>query len=614
MTPEDRVFAVFDSSPVYMTVVEGPDLRVTLVNRRVREEIPQMLGRTAPEIYSPDNPIVLAVRRVYETGKPETLHALPLYFPNREFAGRFFTRRLEPLRREGSVFGVLILGYEVTEEVRAREAHQEVERRSQLELHRLAALLEEAPASIGVFEGPELRLVMMNRRLRELFPDRDLLGVSLRELGPPGNNTLLAASRVFASGVPETLDIIAELPALAGRSFSTTIVPIREEGGTITRIMTVSLETTEQRHAERAKDEFLAMLGHELRNPLAPIVLTLEVMRLQGAGSPEVELLARQVQHLVRMVDDLLDVSRIARGLVELKRRDVELSRVVAHALEMASPLVEKRRQRIITDLLPAAVHGDADRLAQVVANLITNAAKYSDVGSQIRIRTERSGERARITVSDDGAGIEPDMLGRVFEAFVQQKQTLERSGGGLGLGLSIVKGLVEAHDGTVSAHSEGHGKGSTFVIDLPAIDGSRPDGDGAPSPARLTPLAQTKRILVVDDNRDAATALQRALEELGQIVVIAHDGPSALRQAAAFEPQIGFIDIGLPGMDGYALAGALRAARDLHLLAITGYGQPRDRQRSLDAGFEEHLVKPIKIQELAGLLERLYAGYSRER
>jgi CheY-like chemotaxis protein len=205
-------------------------------------------------------------------------------------------------------------------------------------------------------------------------------------------------------------------------------------------------------------------------------------------------------------------------------------------------------------------------------------------------------------------------MLGRVFEAFVQQEADLERSGGGLGLGLSIVKGLVEAHDGTVSAHSDGTRQGSTFVIDLPAIDGSRPDGDGPRSPARLAPLAQTKRILVVDDNRDAATALQRALQELGQIVVIAHDGPSALRQAAAFEPQIGFIDIGLPGMDGYALAGALRAAHDLHLLAITGYGQPRDRQRSLDAGFEAHLVKPIKIQELAALLERLYAGYSRAR
>jgi signal transduction histidine kinase/ActR/RegA family two-component response regulator len=634
MTPDDRVVAVFDAAPVYLTVVEGPDLRVTMVNRRVREEIPQMLGRTAPEIYSPDNPIVLAVQRVYETGTPETIHALPLYFPDRVFAGRYFTRRIVPLRNDRGVYGVLILGYEVTEEVRAREEQQEVVRRSQLELHRLGALLEEAPALIGVLEGPELRLVMMNRRLRELFAGRNLLGVSFHDIVPPSNSTLMAACRVYATGVAEALDVVVrDVAGLVGRSFSTTVVPIREEDGTITRIMTVSLETTEQRRAQevleaqardleiarrqaveasRTKDDFLAMLGHELRNPLAPIAVTLEVMRLQGRASPEVELLDRQVRHLVRLVDDLLDVSRIARGLVELKCRHVELSRVVARALEMAGPLVEQRQQRIVSDLAPASVHGDPDRLAQVVANLITNAAKYSEAGAEIRIRTERSGERARVIVADDGVGIAPEMLAQVFDAFVQQQQTLERSGGGLGLGLSIVKGLVEAHAGTVSAHSDGVGRGSTFVIDLPASDGPTTQADVSRSPGRVRALARGKRILVVDDNRDAAIALKRALEEMGHIVVIAHDGPEALRLAEAFEPQIGLVDIGLPGMDGYELAGALRAAHDLRLLAITGYGQARDRQRPRDAGFEEHLVKPVKIDELAGLLQRLGAGYSR--
>ena len=263
--------------------------------------------------------------------------------------------------------------------------------------------------------------------------------------------------------------------------------------------MTASLEFTEQRRAQqvleaqardletarrqaveasRAKDEFLAMLGHELRNPLAPIVMTVESMRLEGRSSPEVELLSRQVRHLVRLVDDLLDVSRIARGMVELQCSDVELSVVVNSALEMTSPLLEKRRQRIIADLAPATVHGDLDRLAQVMTNLITNAAKYSERGSQIRIRTECSGGMAKVAVADDGVGIAPDMLGQVFDTFVQQPQTLARSDGGLGLGLSIVKSLVEAHGGSVSASSDGVGKGSTFVIELPAIQ--------RPSPAEV--------------------------------------------------------------------------------------------------------------------------------
>jgi CheY-like chemotaxis protein/anti-sigma regulatory factor (Ser/Thr protein kinase) len=249
-------------------------------------------------------------------------------------------------------------------------------------------------------------------------------------------------------------------------------------------------------------------------------------------------------------------------------------------------------------------VHGDPDRLAQVVANLITNAVKYSEVGTQIRIRTESAGGVAKVSVADDGVGIAPEMLGQVFDAFVQQRQTLARSEGGLGLGLAIVKGLVEAHQGKVSAHSEGVGRGSTFVIELPAIDGPTPRPNVSGRLERLRPLARSRRVLVVDDNHDAAVALKRVLEALGQVVAVAHDGPSALREATRFEPEIALLDIGLPGMDGYQLAAELRAAPDLRLVAITGYGQPRDRLRSREAGFEKHLVKPVDIEQLAALLE----------
>jgi signal transduction histidine kinase len=626
LAERDQLLALFEEAPASLSVCEGPELRVTRMNRRVRELMPDLLGKSLRALYPATNPIVAALGRVYATGVPETVHELPAYFPNSALADRFFTRRFVPLRdAEGHVYGVFTMAFDVTDEVRARNQHLEAERRNQVELQRLSALFEEAPALINVLEGPELRVVMSNRRTREAAPGRDLLGVSMHDLVPPTNPTLQAALRVYETGVPETyLTQARDVEEIAGRWFSSTIVPIRDEAGNITRLLTLALDITESRQAQaaledqaraleeatrqaqeasRAKDEFLAMLGHELRNPLAPIVMTLELMRQEGTTSAEVELLARQVRHLVRLVDDLLDVSRIARGLVELKCCDVKLPMVVNRALEMTGPLIEQRGQRVISDLGPAMVHGDPDRLAQVVANLITNAAKYSEVGTQIRIRTESAGGLAKVSVADDGVGIAPAMLGDVFDAFVQQRQTLARSEGGLGLGLAIVKGLVEAHQGRVFAHSDGVGKGSTFVIELPAISGPipRPHVSGRPEPLR--PLARSRRVLVVDDNRDAAFALKRVLEALGQVVAVAHDAPSALREATRFQPEVALLDIGLPGMDGYGLAAELRAP-DLRLVAITGYGQPRDRVRSRDAGFEHHLVKPVDIERLAALLE----------
>ncbi|MEA3193938.1 MAG: hypothetical protein QOD26_2271 [Betaproteobacteria bacterium] len=359
--------------------------------------------------------------------------------------------------------------------------------------------------------------------------------------------------------------------------------------------------------ANRVKDEFLAMLSHELRNPLAPIATAIQLMRLRGADVPELATLERQTAHLRRLVDDLLDVSRITRGKIELRKRTVEIGDAVLRAMEMASPLLEPRAHRVSIERVPRrglAVHADPERLAQAVFNLLSNAAKYSEMRSSIVVRAWCESDRVRLSVKDEGVGIAPEMIERVFEMFVQQGQTLERSQGGLGLGLTIVRSLVEAHDGRVSARSAGLGQGSEFTIDLPAAPVVLPLARGGERPLARPVAGPTQRILVVDDNIDAATALAELLRLLGQQVEVAHDGLRALATARRFLPEVALIDIGLPVMDGFELAGRLREQHpELRLIAVTGYGLERDRERSAQAGFSDHLVKPIEFATLERLL-----------
>ncbi|MEO7271102.1 MAG: ATP-binding protein [Vicinamibacterales bacterium] len=369
-------------------------------------------------------------------------------------------------------------------------------------------------------------------------------------------------------------------------------------------------------NANRAKDEFMAMLGHELRNPLSPILTALQLMKLRGDRTFERErtVIARQVTHLTRLVDDLLDVSRIARGKVTLAMEPVPIAEVVARAIEIASPLLEQGAHTLTVDVAQTGltVFGDPARLAQVMSNLLTNASKYTPANGRIDVSARREGPDVVLRVRDTGMGIAADVLPRIFDLFVQGHQSIERSNGGLGLGLSIVQSLVDRHRGRVTVHSDGPGFGSEFVVYLPAIQETEPAPDRAAEEVDHSPRGRGAVLLVVDDNQDAATLLAEALRLLGHEVHVAHDGLEALRIVPAHAFDAAFLDIGLPVMDGYELAIRLRtlpSSRATRLIAVTGYGQPSDRQRSGEAGFDEHLVKPIDL----GLVERLLRQYVAE-
>jgi len=363
--------------------------------------------------------------------------------------------------------------------------------------------------------------------------------------------------------------------------------------------------------ANRAKDEFLAMLGHELRNPLAPISTALELMALRkpGASVEERRIIGRQVTHLSRLIEDLLDVSRITQGKVQLRRKAVDMRTVVANAVELTRPLFETHAHPVELRLAtrPAIVSGDAVRLTQVLCNLLVNAAKFTPHEGRVTLGLRTEEGVVEILVEDTGSGIAPQLLPRVFDLFVQGQQAMDRQAGGLGLGLAIVRMLVEMHGGTVAAASEGPGLGSSFIVRLPSHQGQlEPAADSEPAPLGE---GGGGRILVVDDNADAALALAELLQLVGYEVRCAGDGESALALLDDYVPELALLDIGLPGMDGYQLARLLRADPRMagaRLVALTGYGRDNDRARALEARFDEHLVKPVMADRLLEVLKQL--------
>ena len=368
--------------------------------------------------------------------------------------------------------------------------------------------------------------------------------------------------------------------------------------------------------ADRRKDEFLATLAHELRNPLAPIRNSVHILRLTASNDASssylFEVMERQVGYMVRLVDDLLEVSRITRGKIELRKERVELSAIIQAAVETTRPLVESARHEMTITLPqePLYLEADSVRLAQVFANLLNNAAKYTDEGGRIWITAAREDDSAVVMVRDSGIGIPPASLSKVFDMFMQGDATKTRGGGGLGIGLTLARTLAGMHGGSVSARSEGPGKGSEFVVRLPLAK------DAQPSLPELAGAPQAvpgpTRVLVVDDSRDGADSLRLLLELLGAEVRVEYDGPAALDAFGAYQPEVVLLDIGMPGMDGFEVARRLRQrpeSQDVTLIALTGWGQEKDRRNSEAAGFDHHLVKPVDIDALQGLLTAVHSA-----
>jgi PAS domain S-box-containing protein len=520
---------------------------------------------------------------------------------------------------------------DITEAKRAEQALRESEARLRAAHERLRIEVESSPLALVEWDS-EFRVVGYSGRAEELFGwSRDeVLGKRIDEIPwIPEEDwpSVRAVMRDMASGarpinVNANRNLRKDGRTIACEWYNSTL---RDESGRLTSVLSLVLDVTQRERAEaslreanerlreedRRKDEFLGMLSHELRNPLAPIRNALYILDRAPPEGPQArrakDIVARQVAHLTRLVDDLLDVTRIARGKIELRREELDLAGLALRAAEDYRPLMQERALELALQVPPApvVVEGDPARLTQVLGNLLSNAAKFTPAGGGITLAVGEEGDRAVVHVRDTGVGIAPEVLPTIFEPFIQGKRTLARSEGGLGLGLALVKGLVAMHGGEVAAVSEGAGRGTDLVVSLPLASGPRgraAAGDRAVRPSAAAPL----RVLVIDDNRDAADTLAQLVEMLGHTAVVAYDPYDALAKATEELPQVALCDLGLPGMDGYELARRLRAlASDrgrVRLVALSGYAQPEDVARARAAGFDAHVAKPpdpLKLEQL---------------
>ena len=504
------------------------------------------------------------------------------------------------------------------ERTHTEEALRESEQRFARFMHHLPGL-----AWIKDLEG---RYVYANDAAVKAFGKarEELYGKTDEGVFPPGTAAQFSDNDRRALSAGAGLQVVETLEHDGGTVHHSLVnkFPILGPDGQASLVGGMAIDITDRlraeealREADRLKDEFLAMLAHELRNPLAPVRNALYVMRQPGVDKATVEqvraMAERQVQHMARLLDDLLDVSRITRGKIELRHEVVDLGSVLHRTVEAVRPLIEERRHQLTISLQAGSLRLEADptRLEQILINLLTNAAKYTDAGGQIGVTAEREAGDIVVRVRDTGIGIPPEMLTRVFDLFVQAPQHREHAQSGVGIGLTLVKQLVELHTGTVAAHSAGLGHGSEFVVRLPALPMER-DGPHAPAQAGSARpgAAPSRRVLVVDDNQDAANSLALLLRLEGQDVQVVYDGVAALERAAAFLPQIVLLDLGMPGIDGYEVARQLRKQAGLEktlLVALTGWGQEEDRRRSQATGFHMHLVKPLEPGVLQSLLMR---------
>ena len=659
--------SIFASSPTGAYILTPSDDPVILdVNqaflRNVAYTREQLVGQrlfvalpAAPD--DPDDPSgngVMALRnslaRVIATGQPQSMptQRYPIRSRNPDgsevFVERFWNATNTPIfDAAGKLLCIYHATIEVTEQKRAEEAlllsRREAlaaAREAEAGRARLGAVLQAAPVGIVLADahGKVLESNAAHDALwcRHCLPAGRPLDFaewkgwwadgSARHGQPveSGEWPLALALRGETSE-PHLIEIETFDAGHQRRIVVCSAAPVRGPGGVIDAAVVVLLDMTERlraeaalREADRRKDEFLAMLAHELRNPLAPIMAAAELLA-QGGAAPDAvrrasSIIARQARHLTGLVDDLLDVSRVTRGLVVVDRGRVELGAVVAEALEQVQPLVASRRHRLEVDVqaAPLPVRGDSKRLVQVVANLLNNAAKYTPPGGRIRVQAHAEDGQARILVSDNGIGMSRQLIGRAFELFAQAERDADRAQGGLGIGLAVVQRLVGLHGGRVEAHSAGPGQGSSFAVWLPLAQ----DCVGCAQPPAVDPVAacaQPLCVTIVDDNLDALEMLSMMVRHFGHVVHVAHTAAGVLEAAQHAPSDVYLLDIGLPGMDGFELARRLRRnerTAKAVLVAVTGYGGEEARRMAIEAGFDHHFLKPVKGGELRLLLRDL--------
>jgi len=530
----------------------------------------------------------------------------------------WFRFSYSPVRRDdGMVAGMFCACVEITNEVLAQRYRDE-------ENTRLVNLFEEAPGIIAVLRGPDHVFELTNRSFLTLVGHRDLIGKPVRDAMPEvqGQGYFELLDQVYTSGQPFVghavpLHIQREPGGPLEECYLDFVYqPIRDQFGKVTGIFLEGSDVTvrkriedELREANRQKDDFLAMLAHELRNPLAPITTAAQLLQRGQMDAPGIArasaIIARQAEHMTALVNDLLDVSRVTRGQVTMAQETVAVEPLVQEAVEQVRPMLDSCHHELFLDIEPGLyVLGDRTRLIQVLSNILNNAAKYTPARGRIVLSVRTDGGDVRLAVRDNGQGIDLPVLPYIFDLFTQAERTPDRSQGGLGLGLTLVKSLVLLHGGRVDALSDGLGEGSEFVVYLPLLE---PVLEApAPAPAASVSDASGLRVLVVDDNVDAAEMLATLLEMNGYAVRVEFDGASALAAALREPPTVALLDIGLPDMDGHELARRLRAqpaTAGAVLVALTGYGQAEDQQRAQQAGFDHHMVKPADLDRLLTLL-----------
>ncbi|MFC5459195.1 ATP-binding protein [Massilia niabensis] len=620
----EHLRSLFNQAPGFVAVLMGPKHVFELVNEAYyqlvghRELVGKTVWEALPEVAGQGFEEFL--HSVYRTGKAWTTRAMPVSV-QRERNGptvqRYVDLVYEPYRnQDGVTIGIFAQGYDVTDSVEAQAARRESD-------ERLRDGMDAAKMVVWDWNLDTGELAYSDNLARVLGFSPQKMGAVSQYIHPDDRATIATAHSRALDGAGAYAEVVRFIRPDNGRQVwldSRGKVQFDGEGRPL-RMRGVTVDVTERYQAEfelresnRKKDEFLAMLAHELRNPLAPISTAAEMLRLTKDHDPRTkkasEVISRQVRHMTALVDDLLDVSRVTRGLVELDKALVDIKSAVSSAVEQARPLIEARRHTLVvrTDAAPATVDGDRTRLVQVIANLLNNAAKYTPQAGEITLIVDvDTGEGlVRISVSDNGIGMDSRLLPQVFELFTQAERTPDRAQGGLGIGLALVKTIVALHKGSATAASPGPGLGSTFTIALPAVAQGRAQAPPDPDTAGPASGAASLQVMIVDDNVDAAESLAVLLEAQGHRVSVQAHPIEAIAAARQVRPQVFILDIGLPDIDGYELARRLRAdpvTADALFIALTGYGQAHDRVLSKSSGFEHHFVKPMDTDKLRQLL-----------